>query len=85
MSQQHQEQTEEWTAVRTRIEQIADQTASSGPEEPVNFRTVLDRAYEVSNGAPAAVLTGMVAVMPSPNDGETRGEYAARLREAVAR
>ncbi|UJV42948.1 hypothetical protein [Streptomyces sp. AMCC400023] len=74
-----------WPVVQDRIRALADRIEAGTPSEPVRFQSVLDIAYELSEGDGNDVLTGIVAVMPSTYDGETYRDYAERLREAVTR
>lgn len=76
---------DEWQTVQARIREIADRVEASKPDSPVNFRTVLDVAYQVTGNSAPVVLAGVTAVIPNPYDGETHREFADRMREAVER
>lgn len=75
---------DEWATVQERVRTMADRVQAHAPTEPVELRSVLDVAFQVAADEPPGVLAGIVAVLPTAYDGETRGEFAARLREAVA-
>lgn len=77
------ERVEDWEPVRSRILQIADRLEKGGKEDAVSMATVLDLADQVSRDVTPYVLAGLVALIPNTYPGETAGEYAARLREAV--
>jgi hypothetical protein len=77
------ERVEDWEPVRTRILKIADRLEEGGEREPARMSTVLDLANELSEDVTPYVLAGLVALIPNTYPGETAGEYAARLREAV--
>lgn len=81
--QERPERVEDWEPVRTRILKIADRLEEGGEQEPARMSTVLDLANELSEDVTPYVLAGLVALIPNTYPGETAGEYAARLREAV--
>lgn len=80
--QERPERIEDWEPVRSRILQIADRLEEDR-EQPARMSTVLDLADQVSQDVTPYVLAGLVALIPDTYPGETAGEYAARLREAV--
>ncbi|MXM66771.1 hypothetical protein GR925_25900 [Streptomyces sp. HUCO-GS316] len=81
--QERPERVEDWEPVRSRLLTIADRLEQGGEEEPARMSTVLDLADELSKDTTPYVLAGLVVLLPNTYPGETCGEYAARLREAV--
>jgi len=77
----------DWEPVRMRdlLLKLADRLTETDPDGPAKWRSIVHLANELSKDESLYVLAGMYAVMPTSYDGETRQEYAGRLREAMSR
>ncbi|MFF5968195.1 hypothetical protein ACFY64_31630 [Streptomyces collinus] len=69
--------------VRDRLLALADKLAEADPATPAAMNDILEFAEVVCRDAEQSVLAVLSARILSPELGETRGEYADRLREAV--
>ncbi|MFF0092750.1 hypothetical protein ACFYSF_22695 [Streptomyces canus] len=69
--------------VRARVLTLAERVAEGAPECPATMSDILRFAEFVCRDAEASVLAVLSALILSPEQGETRGEYADRLRKAV--
>ncbi|MFI2434705.1 hypothetical protein [Streptomyces sp. NPDC018693] len=70
--------------VRDAMLAVADRLEKNDPDESADMNNVLEVADFVTEGADQSVLAGMIALILTPDAGETNRQYAARLRAEVS-
>lgn len=72
-------------AVQRKVFELADSLEGLRPGAPAEMGDVLRAAELVSRDAGQSVLASLMPFILNPEQGESRAQYAARLREAVGR
>lgn len=69
--------------VEAKVDEMSVILRETSPETPVEQDHADWLIGELSTGWPAAVLAGLIALVPRVEDGETCGAYGERLAEAL--